>query len=433
MSDDETSELVASLRGNARLILPAARATQQLHEYEDHDCCGLISWTSRVVIYADTLRVDSSVFGIFECLGVINTPAVPAPNADSVTYVLIYKNYYETDQSKQYKAAWFEKDGFDKLCGRFPEVASLIRSYVHVAGERQVLEAFCKSKSSGACERAGSVPTSIILSASMPRVTKNGDAYRLFDGAQSNPAPQPMAAATSIAGAPTPPTVQSPPAPAPLALTEDEKMWRDAPDARKVFWVTSNKNPGIAGYYSYKEPGVWLKAGGMNAALEECTLKLTGTQRAVVYNGTAVVVSCNLSTTGSCNTWYHTVKSVLRPTSGMWNGASTLQMTWLGGEILNFVPVELSVGLKMRDVWRSQNMWFDTRIKSGIYWYLTESGCPHVGGPPRRAETENEGYVLYRYEELRLTYHAYWSYNDRSWKWQNSTAPCDIVVRSVTQ
>jgi hypothetical protein len=216
------------------------------------------------------------------------------------------------------------------------------------------------------------------------------------------PAPQFTTASTSIAGAQTTATVQSPPAPAPLALSEDEKLWRDAPDARKVFWVTSKNDPGIAGYYSYKAPGMWLKAGGMNAALEECTLKLTGTQPAVVYKGTAVVVSCKLSTTGSCKTFYHTVESRWRPTSGMWNGASTLQMTWLGGEILNFVPVELSAGLKMRDVWQSQNTWLDTNTKSSIYLYLTESGCPHVGGPPIRAETENEGYVLYKYEELRL-------------------------------
>ena len=427
---------VALLRGGApRELLD--KSTLQRSEFVDvtEEAYVLDGKEAKISLVDGKLKMGEKMLTLIECVGVIT-----AKDASSITYVVCFVSFAITPPLKQ--LVTLDEASFGLLYTREKLIREDWVAYI-CADVHEEVEVLKKLATKMGVTNFSQVKVrevvpneSHILPKSRRRLLKKNTEYGMYQ--QPAPAPQPTTASTSIAGAPTPPAsvlqpvpVPNTPAPGPPTLTEAEKMWMDAPDARKVFWVTSNRDTGIAGYYSYKAPGMWLKAGGMNAALEECTLKLTGTQPAVVYKGTAVVVSCKLSTTGSCTTYYHTVKSRLRPTSGMWNGASMLQMTWLGGEIRNFVPFELSAGLKMRDVWRSQNKWFDAAINRSIYLYLTESGLPHVGGPPRRAETENEGYVLYRYEELRLTYYAYWSDNDRSWKWHFSTNPCDIVVRKV--
>ena len=69
--------------------------------------------------------------------------------------------------------------------------------------------------------------------------------------------------------------------------------------------------------------------------------------------GPVLRLSFSLGPTGAFWDYYVTVNSNLRATSGMWNGARTLQMIWHGGQVTNFAPVQLASGLEMRDVWRS--------------------------------------------------------------------------------
>jgi hypothetical protein len=406
MSDAETSALLGSLRGNARLILPAARAMQLLHDYDDDSYGpGLVSWTSGVRIYPETLRVDSSVFGILECLGVINTPALVAPTAVNVTYVLIYKNYFEKEQSKQYKSAWFEKEGFDKLCGRFPEVASLIRSYVHVAGDRQVLEAFC-TKSSGACVRAGSVPTSI-LHASMPRVTKNGGAYRLFDPAQSNPPPQPTTAGTSIVAAPTPrAAITAPVMPVPVALVwPGAQTWNAMAEEphRRVFFIRSTEETTrlkTAGLYSYAHDSAGVSTYVKHADVHDASsmqyeikfkssdqksveIRRNAGEASGIYGarftfGTDGAISSGSSVIGQA--YVRPTKTTTRDTaSKRLIGESTilLRHSATSAEV-QLLPVQ--VGTKtMNDVWSGR---LAGSSASSALLYVTASGVPHVGGPP---------------------------------------------------
>ena len=396
MSDAQTSALVASLRGNARLILPAARATQQLHDYyDDSNGHGLASWTSGVLVYAETLHVDSSVLGLFECLGVIDTPA---PNTMIVTYVLIYKNYRENEQ---YKAAWFEKDGFDKLCVRFPEVAGRTRSYVHVAGDRRVLEDFCRSKTSKTCERAGSVPASI-LHASTPRVTKNGGAYRLLDGAQSNPAPQPTTAATSITAAPTP---RAPAMPVPVALEwPGAQTWNAMAEEphRRVFFIKSTEETTrlkTAGLYSYAHDSAGVStyvkyADVYDASSMQYDIMFKSSDQSVEIRRNAGAASgiywagFTFGTDGAIFSGSSVIgQAYVRPTktttshaaSNRLIGESTILLRHSATSAeLQLLPVQVGTRT-MSDVWSGRPAGSGA---SSALLYVTASGVPHVGGPP---------------------------------------------------
>ena len=609
MSAADSSALISSFERNTKLALPQALTMEKLVDtYDDSvGSDGLVTLSNGASLFEYKLYVAGSAFDLLECLGVINTPPIASPNSQSVTYVLIYKNFLETSAALRYKVACFEQRSFDALCVKFPSVGSFGRSYVHVEGNKQVLESFCKSKTQGStCATASTVPNaSSILHASMPRVTKIGAAYAMYsiapgapkqnrtpektspyklvvsgvsaavdgeytegepgydgnvkvgryysatkqgayvwinwgtgaiggaygdggtyglsfckaevDSATStvrvtcrpfklvvsgvNPAvngeyveretgydgnvkigryysatkageyvwinwgtgvakavvglgtfdlskctrtvdntaaivridctPAPVPAATTRAPnaattrAPAPvaakTSVGSTPTPAVLSDSEAAQIWRAAPDARKAFFVSTSAVASLVGLYSYKEPGVWLKAS--YDATAECRLRLTGTE-AQFYVGNGGPWPCTLSADGTCTSYYVTVNSNLRATSGMWNGARTLQMTWFGGEVITFGPVQLAAGLEMRDVWRSSTVFGN----SLTHLYLSESEIPHVGGAHTGADVD--GYLLYKYDGTKLVYVAYWS-KERRWKWHNLSASCDIVVRKV--
>ncbi len=110
---------------------------------------------------------------------------------------------------------------------------------------------------------------------------------------------------------------------------------------------------------------MWIKASTGHFS-DESKLRLVG-REAIAYSGEVRRISCTLSETGACEkSFYITVESALRPTTGMWNGAKELRMTWLWGAVLTFVPVRVE-GHELSDVWRSQTVWKDSGGERHLY------------------------------------------------------------------
>jgi hypothetical protein len=222
-------------------------------------------------------------------------------------------------------------------------------------------------------------------------------------------------AAPSAASTATQQRHESESAPRPPSSADE---WRSAHDHRKVFRVTATDATGAAdatgatgatgatdattrlavgGWYSYAEPGTWVNAADSASGGTRPWCKLVqvpdGGTRWSLYWESAPLASLTMSEVGaseliSSGNRRISVRGLLRPERGAWPDANTLAMTQASGGKYHYYTLKRLA--PFRDVWQ-MNM----RGLSGLPWFLTTSGCPHVGG---RAPSGGLLGVLYTYD-----------------------------------
>jgi hypothetical protein len=187
-----------------------------------------------------------------------------------------------------------------------------------------------------------------------------------------------------------------------------EREWRDAPDHRKVFRVDaadSTTQHEVGGFYSYMGPGTWVKSAEEgNGRWCKLVKPLAGGTRWTLYRESAHLASLTMSEVGegdviNDNGARISARGILRPVDGVWAEAKKLAMMQAYGGKYHYYTFE-RLGL-FRDVWQ-MNM----RGLSGLPWFLTTSGCPHVGGrvlglgfgAPSAAGAAGPFCVLYTYD-----------------------------------
>lgn len=207
--------------------------------------------------------------------------------------------------------------------------------------------------------------------------------------------------------------------------------WRSAHDHRKVFRVDATNATGatgattrlaVGGWYSYAEPGTWVSAADSASGGTRPWCKLVqvpdGGTRWSLYRESAHLASLTTSEVGASELngseltrsgfasgiQRISVRGLLRPERGAWADANTLAMTQASGGKYHYYSFKRLASF--RDVWQ-MNM----RGLSGLPWFLTTSGCPHVGGrvATTRASSGALG-VLYTYDATaKAVACTYWS------------------------
>jgi hypothetical protein len=195
--------IMAALRDNGKLRSLTPMPMVNLDVVEENGSVVLKNAYTSLRLHAEKLALhiaQDAQYDLHECVGLIDKPGL---------FYLVYLLLFKSGDGR-FEVACFSVQSFERLCATFPSVGVYRRSYVHVDANTQELQSFCGTRSA-TCVKASNVPyETAFLHRSIPRVTKIDGTYSMY---VPEPAPQPMAASTSIAGAPTTATVESPPAP----------------------------------------------------------------------------------------------------------------------------------------------------------------------------------------------------------------------------
>jgi hypothetical protein len=213
--------------------------------------------------------------------------------------------------------------------------------------------------------------------------------------------------------------VEAPAAVVPSALAPSD--WASAPAHRKCFFVTvKTASSMLGGWYSYRklpseQEGHWYKAA--YASFPEARLVVTNSNgtETVKAASNAATVTCQLAGV-NCDTAQVAVGCFLRPVSGVWSGATTLTYAMSGVGTDTCSRVVIQGGYYMDDVWQ---------LATYKTLFLTESGCPHVGGPLAPAPN-----LVYSYDGTNVNYLTY-SHDKTSWRRYSDNALVALKVSTA--
>ena len=172
--------------------------------------------------------------------------------------------------------------------------------------------------------------------------------------------------------------------------------WRGTQDHRKVIRMDSTDSTTqlyVGGWYSYMEPGTWVKAAD-SGNKRWCMLVKPpdGGTHWSLYQESAHLASFMMTEMGAGevnnSNLRISIRGLLRPVNGVWAEATKLAMVQASGGKYHYYTLERLA--LFRDIWQ-----MSMKGLSGLPWFLTTSGCPHVGG---RVAVARPSSVLYTYD-----------------------------------
>ena len=211
-------------------------------------------------------------------------------------------------------------------------------------------------------------------------------------------------------------------------LRANKKNWGEASVHRRTFFVTSTDLPIISGWYSYERNDIGVDttlfvkcADAHDTSSRMCSMQYAGTGHIRILFENRSVFESSLDTDSlSSDVRGTSISGYLRPHTGQWNSMESLAVFYEGHmSYFNLLKLPERNGLaKFSDVWKSRDE------KTTRSWFVTESGCTHVGGPPMKSPK-----TIYSYENNLLTFIAFFDVsNDRWVKYSDNNTSTSYAV-----
>jgi len=211
-------------------------------------------------------------------------------------------------------------------------------------------------------------------------------------------------------------------------LRANKKNWGEASVHRRTFFVTSTDLPIISGWYSYERNDIGVDttlfvkcadAHDTSSRMGRMQYAGTGYIR-ILFENRSVFESALDTDSLSSDVRGTSISGYLRPHTGQWNSMESLAVFY--EEHMSYFDLlklpERNGIAKFSDVWKSRD---DKTTRS---WFVTESGCTHVGGPPMKSPK-----TIYSYENNLLTFIAFFDVsNDRWVKYSDNNTSTSYAV-----